>query len=238
MGNEEFSEEVKRKVLLWSYRHCCICGKACGLDIEIAHINPAKSRGADDIDNAIPVCYSCHADLGRYYDKHPRGTKYKDEEIKKRRNQVYEQYTSHLVPALLPTILPAQLPKVIFRIIPFDRFIPVKVKGIIHVFLDGEDLGPIEDSKPYYSGRIIWNLNPGVGFIGNFTLPRKHETKYSDGKDLQLELRMTIIDTYEREHILLPICFTYAWAEKSWFLEPTEFRQLKPYLNSTQHKHT
>jgi hypothetical protein len=234
MVRKEFSEEVKRKVLLWSYRHCCICGKSCGLDIEIAHINPAKKRNAGDIDNAIPVCYHCHADLGRYFTKHPKGTKYKDEEIKKRRDQVYEQYTNHLVPALLTSVLPAPLPRVIFKITPSGRFIPVQVKGIIHAFLDGEDLGAIEDSKPYYAGRIKWNLNPGVGFVGNFALPQKPGKIYAEGKDLQLELRITVIDPYEREHILLPVCFTYNWTNKNWFLEPAEFSQLKPYLKSAR----
>jgi hypothetical protein len=233
MTADKFSEDTRIKVLLWSDRHCCVCGKRCGLDIEVHHIDP---KGGSDIDNAIPVCYTCHAHLGRYIDSQPRGTKYKFKETKKRRDQIYERYTSHLVPALLPQVLPAQLPKVIFKIVPFGKFIPVQIKGIIHVFLDGEDLGPIEDSKPYYAGKILWNLNPGVGFIGNFTLPPKKGATYANGKDLQLELRMTVIDPYEREHILLPVCFTYDWAQKSWFLEPTEFSHLKPYLNSTHRK--
>jgi hypothetical protein len=233
----DFSDEVKRKVLLWSDRHCCICGKACGLNIEVAHINPKLTGDqSSDIENAIPVCYYCHADLGRYFDGHPRGTKYKDDEIKKRRDQIYERYTSQLVPGLLPRILPADLPRVVFSIFPVGRFIPVQVKGIIDVFLDGEALGSIKSQKPYYSGEIIWNLNPGIGFIGNFNLPDKCSKTENKGKDLQLELNLTVIDPYEREHVLLPVCFTYDWAGNSWFLEPTAFNRLKPYLTSSLRK--
>jgi hypothetical protein len=230
---KDFSEDVKLKVLLWSDRHCCVCGKPSGLDIEVAHIDPkAKGPKKYGIDNAIPVCYHCHADLGRYFDGHPRGTKYKDKEIKIRRDQIYERYTRRLVPALLHKVLPAPLPKVIFSVLPVGRFIPVQVKGTINAFLEGKDLGPIEDSEPYYAGRIIWSLNPGIGFVGNFTLPKECSNTDIMGKDLQLELRLNVIDPYEREHVLLPVCFTYDWVGKSWFLEPTSFSQLRPYLNS------
>jgi len=70
---KKFSEETKSKCLLWSDRHCCVCDTPCGLDIEIAHIDP---KGGEDTENAIPVCYKDHAQIGRYiYDeKHPRAT--------------------------------------------------------------------------------------------------------------------------------------------------------------------
>lgn len=61
--SKRFSEEIKLKALLWSNRHCCVCDKPCGLDIEIAHIDPT---GGEIFDNAIPVCYTHHAQIGRY----------------------------------------------------------------------------------------------------------------------------------------------------------------------------
>ena len=93
----EFREADKIKLLLWCDRHCCLCGKACGTDIEIAHID---SKGPAEIDNAIPLCYDCHAKTGRYDPKHPRGNKHRPEELKARREQVYEQHTRALVPPL------------------------------------------------------------------------------------------------------------------------------------------
>lgn len=68
---KKFSEEDKLKCLLWSDRHCCVCDTPCGLDIEIAHIDP---KGGEDFDNAIPVCYKHHAEIGRYNKEHPVAT--------------------------------------------------------------------------------------------------------------------------------------------------------------------
>src|SRR6516165_11946276 len=88
-----FPVSVRRTVLLWSDRHCCLCKKACGLDIEVDHIKPVAAGGTNAIDNAIPLCYKCHAKVHHYNDLHPRGTKYWNEELKIRREQVYEEFT-------------------------------------------------------------------------------------------------------------------------------------------------
>ena len=230
MGRKkDFSQEIKLKCLLWSDRHCCVCDKACRLDIQVAHID---SNGANIQDNAIPVCFKCHADLGRYVDKHPLGTKYGIAELKKRRDQIYERYTSNLVPGILAVFHPVfgeksnQLPDVGFTITPVGRFIPVKARITVRAFLGGNDLGVIDEfsEKPYYSGKIIWNLNPGLTFRGHFYLPTDCVEKK---ESLQLELKVTVIDPYEREHELLPVCFTYDRTGEYWFLEPTPFNELK-----------
>ena len=62
----DFNEEQKVKVLLWCARHCCLCGKHCGVAIEVAHIE----KGSNDIDNAIPLCFQCHAEVGHYNRSH------------------------------------------------------------------------------------------------------------------------------------------------------------------------
>ena len=56
----EFRDEDKVKMLLWSDRHCCLCKKACGTDIEIAHID---ADSGNDMNNGIPLCYNCHAEI-------------------------------------------------------------------------------------------------------------------------------------------------------------------------------
>lgn len=109
----DFSEDIKRKCLLWSDRHCCLCGKVCGIDIEVAHIEQKK----DDLDNAIPLCYDCHAAIGRYNDGHPRGLKYRFDELKARRDQIYEKYTGHFVSPLL-----LKLPKIFVIPIIVDNY--------------------------------------------------------------------------------------------------------------------
>jgi hypothetical protein len=93
----QFREEDKIKMLLWCARYCCLCGRNAGPDIEIAHIS---KKDGNNIDNGIPLCYDCHAKIGHYNLQHPRGNKYKPEELKARREQVYEEHTRNLVPPL------------------------------------------------------------------------------------------------------------------------------------------
>jgi hypothetical protein len=237
--HEDFSEDIKRKVLLWSDRHCCVCGKAYGIDIEVAHIEP---EGKAAIDNAIPSCYECHADIGRYWNSHPRGNKYRVKELKQRRDQIYERYTNGLVPGLVINMHPrahevvgAELLQVVCSIQPVGRFIPVRPKVIVQPYLGLEHLATINDVKPYYGGGIIWNLNAGVVFTGNFTLPKE----CAESKDnLTIQLDITCIDPYEREHKRLPECFTYYRGkydgdlERGWYLEPTSFAELKRYIKA------
>src|SRR4030095_13483185 len=90
----DFTEPDKLKALLWCDRHCCLCGKAAGVGIEVAHIDRHKS----DFDNAVPLCFDCHAAVGHYNREHPRGKKYSAQELRTRREQVYEQHTRYLVP--------------------------------------------------------------------------------------------------------------------------------------------
>lgn len=44
-------------------------------------------KGGDDIENAIPVCFNCHAEIHGYNDKHPRGRKYTLRELRCRKEQ-------------------------------------------------------------------------------------------------------------------------------------------------------
>ena len=88
---------LKIKMLLWCARHCCLCSGNAGPDIEMTHIS---NKGGNEIDNGIPLCYDCHAKIGHYNKEHTRGNKYKDEELKACREQIYEERTRHLVPPI------------------------------------------------------------------------------------------------------------------------------------------
>ena len=234
MGGKQFSEDVKLKCLLWSARHCCVCDKVCGLDIEIAHIDPT---GGEVFENAIPVCYEHHAQIGRYNIEHPRGNKYRIKELKKRREQIYEKYTRHLVPPLLFYLAPRmgdprhsqlRLPRVGFVIENHGGFLPARFKVNVRVFLGSEDIGQIVNPrKPYYSGGIIWNLNPGHTFFGNFGV---HKKCVNSSEDLKIEVQVTVIDQYGRSHPLLPSCYNYVRDKGYWFTEPTSFNELKKFM--------
>ena len=55
--------------------------------METDHIVPLAQNGTDDIDNAIPVCFECHAEIHSYNDKHPRGRKFRPEELQHHKEQ-------------------------------------------------------------------------------------------------------------------------------------------------------
>jgi len=56
-----FGEPLKLKVKKKAHFHCCLC-KAVG--VEIHHILPQEEGGPDTIDNAPPLCPSCHEIYG------------------------------------------------------------------------------------------------------------------------------------------------------------------------------
>jgi len=219
----DFSNEDKIKCLLWSNRHCCLCGKACGTDIEIAHIIPRGRQRSWDIDNAIPLCYDCHAEIGRYNRAHPRGNKYRPEELKARRDQIYEEQTRHLVPPIqfevtqqiVGTNTRREFPDVGYNIAHLGDSLPVRVRVIARMFLDNKDLG-IHQSEDY-SGKKIWNLNPRFAVYGHFKVPVEKVEKH---QRLEIKVTAIIIDRYEREHELLPMGWVYSPDANAWIYSP------------------
>jgi len=223
-----FKDEDKIKVLLWCDRHCCLCGKPCGTNIIVHHIEQ-KGENLTDINNAIPLCLNCHGKIKNYNPQHPVGTAYKIKEIKARRDQIYEKYTRHLVPPIhfeMTQIIgdnPAlirKFPNVGFNLSHLGDFLPVRVRVEVKHILDGKDLGIMKDNTGYYSGITLWNLNPRMKIYGNFSVPRECA---ESSEDLKVEIRITIIDHYDREHTYLPQCWTYVRGDNYWFLEPRSF---------------
>lgn len=49
--------------------------------MEVHHIKPRADGGEDDIENGIPLCFECHAEVALYNPKHPKGRKYSDAEL-------------------------------------------------------------------------------------------------------------------------------------------------------------
>ncbi len=86
----DFSSKEIDTLLVKCHRRCCICHRFCGVKLEIDHIVPRREEGSGDIDNAIPVCFECHAEIHSYNINHPRGRKFRPEELKKHRDQWIE----------------------------------------------------------------------------------------------------------------------------------------------------
>lgn len=234
MRPPEFSEEDRIKVLLWCERHCCLCGKSCETNIVIHHIEQ-KGEKLSDIDNAMPLCFDCHGKINSYNPKHPLGTSFRINEIKARRDQIYENFTRNLVPPIHFEITqvtngnPAQSRR-IFPNLGFNishngvAFLPVNALVEARFILGQEDLGVIQDSTGYYSGRTEWNLNPTSIVYGNFSAP---SACASSSLDLKCEVRVTVIDQYRRPHRYLPHAWTYVRSGNYWFLEPRSFTDWK-----------
>ena len=75
----KFDRSAVALLLVQCHRRCCICKRWCGVKIETDHIEP---EGGDSIDNAIPVCFECHAEIHGYNVNHPRGRKFTPDELR------------------------------------------------------------------------------------------------------------------------------------------------------------
>jgi len=86
-----FPKNIAEKVLVDCKRSCAICHKFCGTRIELHHIRPTSEGGEDSYDNCLPLCFDCHADVGAYNLKHPKGRKYSESELKEHKNRWYSK---------------------------------------------------------------------------------------------------------------------------------------------------
>jgi hypothetical protein len=208
---------------LWCDRHCCLCGKAAGVGIEVAHIDPKRN----DLDNAIPLCFDCHSKIGHYNDKHPRGKKYSSDELKTRREQVYEQHTRYLVPAVIyvihqrafrPDQVNRELPDVGFHMSNTGTTYAVKAHVVVTLAQGLDIFG--SPGEGHYDGKYLWNLNPQSGVNGHFKLP---EGMSLHSEPLRARVDVTLIDYYGRRHTLLPVGFVHRLGEgDEWYFEPSE----------------
>lgn len=89
-----FSESIKNKAMVLCGRRCCICHKFCGNNMEIHHIKAKADGGEDTFENAIPLCFDCHAIVRQYDPKHPKGTRFTETELKMHRDAWYQKMKS------------------------------------------------------------------------------------------------------------------------------------------------
>jgi len=96
-----FAPEVKARIFIRSARICCLCYKQCGTNIEAAHIVAEAEGGGGDDENAIPLCFDCHQEIGAYDIRHPKGNRFSTNELKARRDQLYRLVESGSIQAQL-----------------------------------------------------------------------------------------------------------------------------------------
>lgn len=85
-----FPSKVREQALVAAARHCCVCHRYKGVKVEVHHIVPETKGGTNRLDNAIALCFDCHADAGHYDPEHPRGTKFSPDELRRARDTWYD----------------------------------------------------------------------------------------------------------------------------------------------------
>lgn len=82
-----FNRREVAALLVRCHRRCCICHRFCCTKIETDHIVPAAESADHSIENAIPVCFDCHAEIHAYNPSHPRGRRFTSDELRAHREQ-------------------------------------------------------------------------------------------------------------------------------------------------------
>ena len=88
-----WSEKIKVDALVACQRSCCVCHVFCGTKMELHHIVPEAKGGESTLENCIPLCFNCHAEVEHYNPAHPKGTKFSPEELKKHRDTWFKRVT-------------------------------------------------------------------------------------------------------------------------------------------------
>lgn len=119
-----FSKKIKDDILVLCARHCSVCNKPAGLNFEVHHIVPSEQGGKDIIENAILLCFNCHADAGHYFAGHPKGLKLSPEELKKHKKRWLQSVEVNQI-----QVPKDELVQLVFRDKEFDGvFKPVFIK--------------------------------------------------------------------------------------------------------------
>ena len=89
-----FPDKVADEAFAKCGRCCCICHTFCGTKMELHHIRQKAYGGEDTLENCIPLCFNCHADMGKGDPKHPKGKRYTETELRMHRDNWYEKVAS------------------------------------------------------------------------------------------------------------------------------------------------
>jgi hypothetical protein len=117
-----FPARVKKQALVACGRCCCICHKFCGVKIEVHHIREESEGGSNAADNAIPLCFDCHADMRSYDHKHPKGNKYSEPELRCHRDNWYQKVKGNIGIADRGTVVQTdkQIFALLMKVLPWD----------------------------------------------------------------------------------------------------------------------
>ncbi|MFX1577830.1 MAG: hypothetical protein ACFFCF_11775 [Promethearchaeota archaeon] len=110
------------------------------------------------------------------------------------------------------------MPDVGFDFINLSQETKLIAKVEAKIVYKGTDHGLVESK--YYSGVTFWEINPKKGINGHFKIPKEF---IEDPQDLKIEVRITIIDQYERHHRESPHSWSFSPDPYEWVFEPRAF---------------
>jgi hypothetical protein len=94
-----FSEAIKTKAMLACGHRCCICHEFCGNKMVVHHIKAQANGREDSFENAIPLCFDCHAIVMLYNPAYPKGIKFSEQELIRQRDTWYQKIRNFESPA-------------------------------------------------------------------------------------------------------------------------------------------
>ena len=83
----EFVPKDVESLLVACHRRCCVCHRFCGVKLEVDHIEAAAKPGGGSVENAIPLCFDCHAEVHHYNATHPKGRRIMPSELRRHKDQ-------------------------------------------------------------------------------------------------------------------------------------------------------
>lgn len=85
-----FPSSVRLEALIACQRQCCLCNERKHTRMQCHHIIQEADGGPDTLENCIPLCPDCHAEVKAFDPRHPFGaTPYYPSELKRRRDDWY-----------------------------------------------------------------------------------------------------------------------------------------------------
>lgn len=124
-----FSNEIKIEAMVACGRFCPICRKPCGNNMELHHIKPEAEGGDNSYDNAIPLCFDCHAEVGQYNSKHPKGIKFTEKELRQHRDNWYGKISES--PAVISKSQYIEIDKKTYYTL--NKFLPYNVISYLYI---------------------------------------------------------------------------------------------------------
>lgn len=196
-----FPESVSSEALVLCGRCCCICHKFCGTKIELHHIKQKAHGGDDTLDNCIPLCFDCHADMGNANPTHPKGKRYSEKELKLHRDGWYKKVSMSSANTAEQRIFKEDVE--LFQKI-CSMFTPD-----VKCWLCDYDIG---GSHPYrvFDSLVLWIANEGDPF-SEFIDPELEKLKGNLNSCIKAFLKYKSINTFVKRIGDEDYCVTREW---------------------------